>query len=435
LFSPVEIINKKKRNIELNESEIQFMIKGFTTNKIPDYQVSAFLMAIYFTGMTVNEVSILTDCMVNSGDTIDLSFINDTVIDKHSTGGVGDKVSIIVVPLIASLNIPMIKMSGRGLGHTGGTIDKLESIKGFKTELTHEELLSNIKNHNMALIGQTKNIAPADKKIYALRDVTGTVDSLPLIASSIMSKKIATGVDGIVLDVKVGNGAFVKTEEEGRRLSKLMVEIGKQLNKKVVSILTPMNQPLGKEIGNLNEVQEAAKLLENKDYDYDLMEISLEIASQMAKMSSKYNNIEIKKIKELLRDRIKDGTAFAKFHELVVAQGGNLDDALEERFENSYIIKSRKDGYVDEIKTEELGYIASQLGAGRITMNDKIDYYAGITINVKLNQFVKKGQVILTARTSRAYSKELETRMEDSVSISMNENKNKNNQFILDIIR
>src|SRR5699024_2536556 len=276
------------------------MIKGFTTNKIPDYQVSAFLMAIYFTGMTVNEVSILTDCMVNSGDTIDLSFINDTVIDKHSTGGVGDKVSIIVVPLIASLNIPMIKMSGRGLGHTGGTIDKLESIKGFKTELTHEELLSNIKNHNMALIGQTKNIAPADKKIYALRDVTGTVDSLPLIARSIMSKKIATGVDGIVLDVKVGNGAFVKTEEEGRRLSKLMVENGKQLNKKVVSILTPMNQPLGKEIGNLNEVQEAAKLLENKDYDYDLMEISLEIASQMAKMSSKYNNIEIKKIKELL---------------------------------------------------------------------------------------------------------------------------------------
>src|SRR5699024_2365485 len=291
----------------------------------------------------------------------------------------------------------MNKMSGRGLGQTGGTIDKLESIKGFKTELTHEELLSNIKNHNMALIGQTKNIAPADKKIYALRDVTGTVDSLPLIASSIMSKKIATGVDGIVLDVKVGNGAFVKTEEEGRRLSKLMVEIGKQLNKKVVSILTPMNQPLGKEIGNLNEVQEAAKLLENKDYDYDLMEISLEIASQMAKMSSKYNNIEIKKIKELLRNRIKDGTAFAKFHELVVAQGLKLDYAHEERFENSYIIKSRKDGYVDEIKTEELSYIASQLVAGRITMKDKIDYYAGITINVKLNQFVKKGQVILTA--------------------------------------
>src|SRR5690625_4474525 len=264
IVSPIEIINKKKRNIELSDDEIEFMIKGYTNDDIPDYQMSAFLMAIYFNGMTSDEVSSLTKSMVHSGDTVDLSFIHDTVVDKHSTGGVGDKVSIIIVPLIASLNIPIIKMSGRGLGHTGGTIDKFESIQGFNTELTNNQLLLNIKKYNMALIGQTKNVAPADKKIYALRDVTGTVDSLPLIASSIMSKKIATGVDGIVLDVKVGDGAFMKTVAEARELAKIMISIGKRLNKQTAAILTTMDQPLGREIGNINEVQEAVQLLRNE---------------------------------------------------------------------------------------------------------------------------------------------------------------------------
>lgn len=434
MFSPVEIINKKKRNIELSESEINFMIQGYTNNEIPDYQMSAFLMAVYFTGMTNNEVSALTKSMINSGDTVDLSFINDTVVDKHSTGGVGDKVSLIVVPLVASLGIPIIKMSGRGLGHTGGTVDKLESIKGFKTELSNEQLISNIKNHKIALIAQTGNIAPADKKIYALRDVTGTVDSLPLIASSIMSKKIATGVDGIVLDVKVGDGAFMKTVEEAKKLSKLMVNIGENLNKKVVAILTPMDQPLGKEIGNINEVQEAVNLLKNESYDDDLMEVSLEVAAQMAQMSSKYENVEIEEIKSLLIENIKSGKAYEKFTELVKVQGGDIDSIFITKYEDIYIIKSDMDGYVNEIKTEELGYIASQLGAGRITKDSVLDHHAGLTINVKLGDKVTKGQVLLTGRTAKEFSKELEQRMQKVFTIETKSNNFKSNP-IIDIIK
>lgn len=434
MFSPVEIINKKKRNIELSENEIDFMIQDYTNNKIPDYQMSAFLMAVYFTGMTSNEVSALTKSMINSGDTVDLSFINDTVVDKHSTGGVGDKVSLIVVPLVSSLDIPIIKMSGRGLGHTGGTVDKLEAIKGFKTELTDEKLIENIKNHNIALIGQTGNIAPADKKIYALRDVTGTVDSLPLIASSIMSKKIATGVDGIVLDVKVGDGAFMKTVEEATALSKIMVDIGKQLNKKVVTILTPMDQPLGKEIGNINEVQEAVKLLKNEEYDVDLMEVSLEVAAQMARMSSNYDNKEIIEIKDLLRENITNGKAYDKLCELIEIQGGEVDSILINKYEDKYIIKSDKDGYVHEIKTEELGYIASQLGAGRITKESILDHHAGITIKVKLGEKVKQGQVLLTGRTGKEFNKELEQRMQKVLTI-ISEKKIINNKPIIDIVK
>lgn len=434
MFSPIEIINKKKKNLELDDKEIKFMIEGYTNDLIPDYQMSAFLMAIYFTGMTSNEVSSLTKYMVNSGDTVDLSFLNETIVDKHSTGGVGDKVSIIVIPLVASLNIPILKMSGRGLGHTGGTIDKLESIEGFKTELTDEQLLFNIKKYKMALIGQTKNIAPADKKIYALRDVTGTVESLPLIASSIMSKKIATGVDGIVLDVKVGDGAFMKTVEEARDLSKIMIDIGKQLNKKVVAILTLMNQPLGREIGNINEVQEAVSLLKNEVYDWDLMEVSLEVAAQMAKMNTRFKNKEIKEIKEHLLLNIKNGRAYEKFCEFIKIQDGNLESIFKNKNLNKYVIKSNQSGIVESIQTEELGYIASQLGAGRITKEDKIDHHAGLTLHVKVGQQVNKGQVLIVGRTSKNYSLEIEQRLQKAFKIT-NKQLNENRQpIILDII-
>lgn len=434
MFSPIEIINKKKRNIELTEEEIEFMVKGYTNDTIPDYQMSAFLMAVYFNNMTSSEVAHLTNCMVESGETVDLSFIDDYVVDKHSTGGVGDKVSIIVIPLVASLNIPIIKMSGKGLGHTGGTIDKLEAIEGFKTELTDEQLLSNIKNYKMALIGQTKNIVPADKKIYALRDVTGTVDSLPLIASSIMSKKIATGVDGVVLDVKVGDGAFMKTVEEARELSNIMINIGKHLNKQVVAILTSMNQPLGKEIGNITEVQEAVKLLKNEEYDNDLMEVSLEVAAQMAKMSSTYQHKDITTIKERLKTNIINNNAYEKFCELVQIQGGNIDSIFTQKYEDVYVIKSDKEGYVNIIKTEELGYIASQLGAGRITKDDKIDYHAGITLEVKIGQYVTKDQVLIRARTGKKYSKEIENRLLKAIHITDNEESVPTEPVILDII-
>lgn len=433
IVSPIEIINKKKRNIELSDDEIEFMIKGYTNDDIPDYQMSAFLMAIYFNGMTNDEVSTLTKCMVESGDTIDLSFIDDTVVDKHSTGGVGDKVSIIIIPLIASLNIPIIKMSGKGLGHTGGTIDKFESISGFNTDLTDKELLSNIKKYNMALIGQTKNVAPADKKIYALRDVTGTVDSLPLIASSIMSKKIATGVDGIVLDVKVGDGAFMKTIEEARKLAQIMIEIGNQLNKQVVAILTPMNQPLGKEIGNINEIQEAIKLLKNKDYDDDLLEVCLEVAAQMAKMSSSYENKESEEIKKTLLENIKNGKAYEKFCQLIEIQGGDVKSAFTNKYDDVYSIKSTQDGYVTNIQTEELGYIAAQLGAGRVTKDSKLDYHAGLSIKVKLGDKVKQGQILLTGRTGKQFNPELETRMQQAIKINSHM-KEIDHRFILDII-
>lgn len=434
MFSPAEIINKKKQSIELSEAEIEFMVQGYTKDEIPDYQMSAFLMAVYFTGMTSHEVSTLTKYMVESGDTVDLSFIGDTVVDKHSTGGVGDKVSIVVVPLVASLGVPIIKMSGRGLGHTGGTLDKLESIEGFQTELTEEQLLENSKKHKIALIGQTGNIAPADKKIYALRDVTGTVDSLPLIASSIMSKKIATGVDGIVLDVKVGDGAFMKTVEEARSLSKIMIDIGKQLNKNVVAILTPMNQPLGKEIGNINEVQEAARLLKNEAYDKDLMEVSLEVAAQMAKMSSSFQEKSIDEIKELLIEKIENGQAYEKFYELVTIQNGNIDTLFEVKYDDVYTIKSDTEGYVDEIKTEDLGYIASQFGAGRVTKDSVLDYHAGLTIHVKLGEKVQPGQVLLTGKTGKAFNAALEARMKDVIKITTENNK-VDTTPIIDIIK
>ncbi|HLQ73750.1 MAG TPA: thymidine phosphorylase [Bacillota bacterium] len=418
MYSALEIINKKKRNEPLLKEEIEYIIKGFMDGTIKDYQMSAFLMAIYFTEMTAEEVAYLTEAMVHSGQVIDLSFIDDVVVDKHSTGGVGDKVSLLVVPIIASLGIPIIKMSGKGLGHTGGTIDKLEAIKGFRAELSEADLIDHAQTYKIALVGQTENIAPADKEIYALRDVTGTVDSLPLIASSIMSKKLATGVDGIVLDVKVGDGAFMKTVEDATALAEMMVQIGESLNKQVTAILTPMNQPLGREVGNINEVQEAVRLLKNESFDDDLYTVTLEVAAQMAQMSTKYNDFSIEALKQIVEEHIKNGAAYEKFVQLITIQGGDVDAINHVKYEDIYSIKALEDGYITKVKTEEIGYIASRLGAGRETTDSVIDYDAGLTIHVKIGDYVKKGEVILTGRTNRTYDQSLQKRMEDAFTIS-----------------
>jgi pyrimidine-nucleoside phosphorylase len=285
----VDIIEKKKRNKVLTKDEIDFMVQGYTKDEIPDYQMSAFLMTIYFNGMQKEEIANLTESFVNSGDRVDLSEIEGIKVDKHSTGGVGDKISLIVIPLVAETGIPVAKMSGRGLGHTGGTIDKLESIEGFKIELTNKEFIDNVNKHKMAIVGQTSNLTPADKKIYALRDVTATIDSIPLIASSIMSKKIASGADAIVLDVKVGSGAFMKTIDEAKKLAETMVNIGKSLNRDTIAVITNMDQPLGNEVGNSNEVKEAIKVLSGKGSE-DETEIALSIAGNMCVLGGAFKD-------------------------------------------------------------------------------------------------------------------------------------------------
>src|SRR5690554_3647656 len=287
----VDIIEKKKHNLKLNKEEIDFFIGGYTKGEIPDYQMSAFLMTIYFNGMNPEEIANLTQSFVESGDQVDLSEIEGIKVDKHSTGGVGDKISLIVIPLVASFGVPVAKMSGRGLGHTGGTIDKLESIEGFRTDLSTKDFINNVNNHKMAIVGQTANLTPADKKIYALRDVTSTIDSIPLIASSIMSKKIASGADAIVLDVKVGSGAFMKTIDEAEDLARTMVSIGKNLGRDTIAIITNMDQPLGYEIGNSNEVMEAIKVLRGEG-SLDETEIALAIAANMCLLGGAFSDID-----------------------------------------------------------------------------------------------------------------------------------------------
>ena len=417
----LEIISKKKEGLALSKEEINYFIKGYTKGEIPDYQASALLMAIYFKGMDEEETNNLTMAMVESGDQIDLSSIKGIKVDKHSTGGVGDKVSLIVIPLVASLGIPVAKMSGRGLGHTGGTIDKLESIRGFNIELSMEKFFDNVNKYHMAIVGQTGDLTPADKKLYALRDVTGTVDSIPLIASSIMSKKIASGSDAIVLDVKVGNGAFMKTVEDARKLARAMVSIGNGLGRKTVAVLTNMNEPLGHEVGNANEVREAIDALKGKG-SQDLISVAVTIASYMAVLGGAYKNLEDaeKRIKEV----IKDGTALDKFVTLAEIQGGDkemiLHPELLPQAKLSVPVFSTSNGYVHEIKAEEIGTAAMLLGAGRETKEDIIDYAAGISLSKKVGDEVKGGEVLCTLLTNRenykeAYDKALEAFIIDTV--------------------
>lgn len=388
-----DIIEKKKNKQELTKEEIKFVVENYTNGNIPDYQMSALLMAICINGMNDNEINYLTYYMLNSGDRIDLSMFNNTV-DKHSTGGVGDKTTLIVTPIVASLGDKVAKMSGRGLGFTGGTVDKLESIKGYNISLTKDEFINQVRDINIALIGQSSSIALADKKIYALRDVTATVSSIPLIASSIMSKKIASGAKNLVLDVKVGKGAFMKDIESAKKLATQMVKIGMSFNINTVALLTNMDIPLGNNIGNILEVKEAIDVLNNKGPS-DLREVSIYIATLMHSIT---NNISFNESYKMVINSINSGKAYAKFKELVSRQGGILE------FDNptyEYKIYSKKEGYINSMDTERIGKISVSLGAGRLTKEDQIDYTAGIVINKKINDYVKVGDLIATFYSSK----------------------------------
>ena len=392
-----DLITKKKHGEKLSDKEIDYIISGFTDGTIPDYQMSAFLMAVYFKGMDTEETINLTKSMINSGETLDLSRINGLKADKHSTGGVGDKTSLIVCPMVASLGVPVAKMSGRGLGHTGGTIDKLESFKGFSVDIDFNRFIDNVNRVGLSIIGQTKELCPADKKIYALRDVTATVDNKSLIASSIMSKKLAAGTDAIVLDVKVGSGAFMKTLDEAVELAELMVLIGHKFGKKTYAVLSDMSNPLGEYVGNSLEVYEAIKAL-NGDAPKDLTESCLTLAAYMLMGVNKASNYD--EAVEMLKGTITSKKALNKLAEFVSAQGGDTDCIYnpEKLIGTKYQkdIKVAEDGYVKEILTDEIGMTSLILGGGRETKDSVIDLSVGIKINKKVGDKVNKGDTIAT---------------------------------------
>lgn len=391
----LEIIAKKRDKKILTKEEIEYFIKSYVKGEITDYQAAALVMAIYINGMTDEEIKNLTLAMAYSGEVLDLSCLGENVVDKHSTGGVGDKITLILMPIVASLGVPVAKMSGRGLGFTGGTIDKLESIPGYNTNIEIDEFIKNVKSIGISLIGQTLNLAPADKKLYALRDTISCVDNIPLIASSIMSKKIASGANKIVLEVTCGNGAFMKTQEKARELADMMIRIGKLAGKETVCILTNMNEPIGYSIGNTLEVLEAIKALKG-EMEGDVRDIVLELGSYMIKLAGKGDDIEQNK-KNML-ENIENGKAYNKFIELIQNQGGNI-----EYIENTDKFKcakykipvvSEKEGYVQRLQVEDLGRISCFLGAGRIKKEDIIDYEVGIIINKKVGDYINKDEII-----------------------------------------
>ena len=391
----VDLIQKKKLNKELTKEEINWIIENYTEKIIPDYQMSSFLMAVVFNGMTKNERSALTTAIVASGDTIDLSSIEGIKVDKHSTGGVGDKTSLILGPLVASMGVPVAKMSGRGLGYTGGTLDKLESINGMKIEIEMPDFIKQVNEIKLSIIGQSMDLAPADKYLYALRDVTATVDSIPLIASSIMSKKIAAGADAIVLDVKFGAGAFMKTLEDARELAQAMVEIGHDAGRETVAFLTDMNQPLGLSIGNALEVKEAIETLKGKG-PKDLEELVLQLASQMVVLAKKANTLE--EAYAALQIQLKSGKALEKLKEFVKMQGGDVEqinhpDSLPTA-KKIIPVKAIKAGYIKEIDALSIGIAAMNLGAGRATKEDAIDMAVGIVLNKKVADKVEEGDTL-----------------------------------------
>jgi len=429
----LDLIDKKKKGKRLSKEEIYYIVQGYTEGEIPDYQISALLMAIYFQGMDAEETRMLTMAMVESGDQIDLSAIEGVKVDKHSTGGVGDKVSLVVIPLVASLGIPVAKMSGRGLGHTGGTIDKLESIEGFDISLSMEKFMENVNTYKMAIVGQTGDLTPADKKLYALRDVTATVDSIPLIASSIMSKKIASGSDAIVLDVKVGNGAFMKNLDDARALAKAMVSIGRGLGRETVAVLTNMNEPLGKEVGNANEVREAIKTLKGEGMQ-DLVNVSVTIAGHMAVLGGAFDTIE--EAEKAIRENMKNGKALEMLKTLVKIQGGNVSQIenpdLLPTAKISVPVISRTKGFVHEIKAEEIGTSAMLLGAGRETKEDVIDYAAGITLQKKVGDEVNEGDVLCTLLTNRENYQDAYDKAQEAYDIA--DERPEHIPFILDVI-
>lgn len=396
-----DIIRKKRDGGELSDAEIFEMIDGYTKGTVPDYQMSAFCMAVFYNGMTDRETAVLTDAMAKSGDTLDLSALGDNTVDKHSTGGVGDKTTLIVAPIVATLGGIIAKMSGRGLGHTGGTIDKLESIRGYRTEMSSEEFMSTIKDNGIAVIGQSKNLAPADKMLYALRDVTATVDSLPLIASSIMSKKLAAGSKSIVLDVKVGSGAFMKTPEDARALAEKMTSIGKHNGRNVRAVLTNMDEPLGYGIGNSIEVMEAISVLKGEGPD-DLRKVCVTLASEMLSLVHGWSSEESVKKAE---NALLSGKALQTFEAWITAQGGDpgviSDFSLFPACEYSVPVRADKSGYVSAINAESVGICSVMLGAGRAEKNDTIDHGAGIILRKKVGDFIEQGEVIAELYTNR----------------------------------
>ena len=396
-----ELIVKKKRGGELAKGEIDWMIREYTAGRIPDYQMSAMMMAVCFVGMSAEETKDLTLAMAHSGDMLDLSAIRGIKVDKHSTGGVGDKTTLVLAPLVASLGVPVAKMSGRGLGHTGGTIDKLESFTGFHTDLTPEQFIRNVNTIHIAVAGQTANLAPADKKLYALRDVTGTVDQMSLIASSIMSKKLASGADGIVLDVKTGDGAFMKSLDDARALAEEMVSIGKLAGKDVSAVISDMDQPLGSAVGNALEVKEAIRTLKGQGPE-DLVQLVLVLGSIMTVKAGRAENTE--EAERLLRDSLESGRAFEVFKAFIRAQGGDPEEAEHPELLPSAAYQeavcAERDGFVSDIRTEEIGRICLLLGGGRETKESAIDLSVGLVLCKKKGDAVKKGELLAVIHAS-----------------------------------
>lgn len=430
-----DLIMRKRKGEELTTEEINFFVDGFTKGEIPDYQASAMLMAIFFNKMNKRETADLTNAMVESGDKIDLSNIKGVKVDKHSTGGVGDKTSICLTPLVASLGIPVAKMSGRGLGHTGGTIDKLETFKGFSVELTEEQFMENVNKVNIAIMGQSGNLVPADKKLYALRDVTATVDNMSLIASSIMSKKLASGADAIVLDVKVGDGAFMKTPETAKELAQEMVDIGKHLGRETIGVISDMDQPLGYAIGNSLEVIEAIELLKGNG-PKDLLELTLTIGSNMLLCAKMAESEE--EARKMLMENIENGKGLEKLKDFVKAQGGDISpiDDYSKFPQAKYIEKvtSPVDGYITKIHAEAFGLIAMELGAGRATKESEIDLAVGIVLNKKRGEKVNKGDVLAYIHSNNEDKIE-KARKSILENIVIEDNNDLNIPLIYDIVR
>ena len=408
----VDLIQKKRDGQELTAAEIKWLVEGYVAGTVPDYQMSAFAMAVYFKGMTTREISDLTMNMVKTGQEFDLSAIDGVKVDKHSTGGVGDKVTLILAPLVASFGVPVAKMSGRGLGHTGGTLDKLEAIKGYQVERSQEDFIRQVQDIGVSVIGQSDQLVKADKLLYALRDVTATVDTIPLIASSVMSKKIAAGADAILLDVTVGEGAFMKTVDEARELAQTMVDLGKAVGRKTVAVITDMSQPLGRAIGNRLEILEAIEILQGKGRE-DISHFICELAQIMLGLA------DVEKTIEEIRQHLENGQALAKFEEMVAAQGGDLEDLYRPvKVAHVVEIPAQDTGVISALPAMEFGLYAMRLGAGRAIKSDDLDYETGIIFEKKVGDSVQKGEIVAKVYTNGKISSELVTEFQKYVKIN-----------------
>ena len=408
----VDLIQKKRDGQELTTAEIKWLVEGYVAGTVPDYQMSAFAMAVYFKGMTTREISDLTMNMVKTGQEFDLSAIEGVKVDKHSTGGVGDKVTLILAPLVASFGVPVAKMSGRGLGHTGGTIDKLESIKGYQVERSQEDFIRQVQDIGVSVIGQSDQLVKADKLLYALRDVTATVDTIPLIASSVMSKKIAAGADAILLDVTVGEGAFMKTVDDARELAQTMVDLGKAVGRKTVAVITDMSQPLGRAIGNRLEILEAIEILQGKGRE-DISHFICELAQIMLGLA------DVEKTIEEIRQHLENGQALAKFEEMVAAQGADLEDLYRPvKVAHVVEIPAQDTGVISALPAMEFGLYAMRLGAGRAVKSDDLDYETGIVFEKKVGDSIQKGEIVAKVYTNGKISSELVTEFQKYVKIN-----------------